>query len=65
VLLEKLDLGANFDLFVYRERIPPALKLIGEFNLPRYKNSMPYMEYSFNGISSNERALLTSTDLTV
>ena len=51
MLLEKLDLGANFDLFVHRERIPPALKLVGELNLPRHKESMPYVEYSFNGIS--------------
>ncbi len=50
VLLKELNLRIYFYLFVFRKRVPPNLKLVGELNVPRHSQSMPFVEYSFKGI---------------
>lgn len=34
VLFQKIDLGADLDLLIFREGIPPTFELVGEFDLP-------------------------------
>jgi hypothetical protein len=45
MLFQKLDLGTDLYLLVFREGIPPGFELIGELDIPRHD-----LHYSLYGI---------------
>src|SRR5208282_729663 len=47
-LLQQFNLGADFELLIFGQGVPPGLKLAGELFLPCQEYNTPYVEYSAN-----------------
>lgn len=51
MLLQRMYLGIEFDLFFFGESVPPSLELLGVFDLPCHAANITRMEYNVNGMS--------------
>src|SRR2546426_7300324 len=63
--LQKLNLGSEFCLLAFRERIPPHAELMGVLNLPFHIRNITPKEYYCQGKQDRKSTRLNSSHLVI